>query len=210
MSICDHTIIGFNFPDYNITDESDHRKMAYGTVDEILPLLYILNFYVCNQDIEKINLYGVSSGGGAVINALAILNKYSYQDELQLIGITHKNAKKILSAIDKGIVILECPLKSVQKIIDFMGATENLLYYHQNYEANHLNPITTVQQLINLKLTILLHFTNPDEVLSNRDDVLFIDRLKQANKGITHITTDTHSGHSKFHAELWRRYKQIK
>lgn len=203
--IFDHQLVGFNFPDYGITDASDHNKVVYGTIDELLPLLYILKFYVCDQSIEKINLYGFSAGGGAIINALAILNNYSHPDQLRKINLRQDDAKKIIAALTKGIVILECPLKSMQELIDFRGATQNLMLITNNYNKNKLNPIDSVQHLSGLKLTIFLYFVNPDEIISNRDDALFIDRLKRSNKGMTYIVSGTKGGHTGPHPELWAR-----
>lgn len=62
--ISDH-LIGFNFPDYGITDESDHTKSTFGSIDELLPLIYILKRCVVDLHISSINLYGFSAGGGA-------------------------------------------------------------------------------------------------------------------------------------------------
>ena len=38
--IFDHDVVSFNFPDHDITKEVDHNQSVYGTIDEILPLLY--------------------------------------------------------------------------------------------------------------------------------------------------------------------------
>lgn len=210
LHIFNHPLVGFNFPDYGITNSSDHTKVAYGTIQELLPLLSILKFYAIDQQIKKINLYGFSAGGGAVVNALAILNKHSYQDELAALGITPQTAHIIINAISNGVVILECPLKSMQEILDFRGASPGLMVIAANYAKNRLNPIDTVQALDGLALTILLHFENPDEILSNRDDALFIARLKKANGGITHVTTGNQGGHVGYHKELWDCYKRLR
>ncbi|MGE0206379.1 MAG: hypothetical protein AB7R69_00860 [Candidatus Babeliales bacterium] len=210
INIFDHTLVGFNFPDYGITDESDHTKVAYGTIDEVLPLLFLLKFYACEQEIETINLYGFSAGAGAIINALSILNQYSHQEKLQHVGITHEHAQKIVTALAKGVIILECPLKSMQEIIDFRGATQNLTLIASNYNRNNLNPIDVIPLLKGLTLTFFVHFAKPDEVTSNRDDQIFIDRLKSANKGVTYISTTMQSNHAGYHPELWQSYREYK
>ncbi len=208
IDVFDHQLVGFNFPDYGITDESDHTQVSYGTIDEILPLLFLLKFYVCDQKIEKINLYGFSAGGGAIINALAILNQYSHKKNLQKIGITHEDAQKILGALSKGVIILECPLKSMQEIIDFRGSTENLSSIANKYNVNNFNPIDAILSLNGLALTFFVHFAKPDEVTSNRDDQLFIDRLKSVNRGATYISMSSQGGHAGYHPELWENYKK--
>ena len=73
-------LIGFNFPDHDITPATDHKKSCYGTIDEILPLLYIVK--CASLKFNKINLYGFSAGGGAVVNMLAIINRREYKQQL--------------------------------------------------------------------------------------------------------------------------------
>ncbi len=41
-----------------------------------------------------------------------------------------------------------------------------------------MEPIDALEGLENLSLHIVVYFQNPDEVLSNRDDEVFIERLK--------------------------------
>lgn len=40
-------LVGFNFPDYTITDTDDHHASTFGTIEEILPLAYIIHHYTC-------------------------------------------------------------------------------------------------------------------------------------------------------------------
>lgn len=207
--VFDHPLVGFNFPDHSITLHDDHSNLKYGSIDELLPLLHIIKFYTCDHDISTINLYGFSAGGGAVVNALAILNNYSYQEELQKIGITPDNAKKIITVLQKGTVILECPLKSMQEIIDLRGAHKDLVSIARVYEKNNLNPIDNIARLSGLDLTIIVHFENPDHIISNRDDELFIERLKKANSGTTHVSIGTQGGHVGYHKSLWECYKRV-
>src|SRR5579872_4379904 len=83
--ISDH-LVGFNFPDYGITDAIDHTKSKFGTIDELLPLLYMLKRCVIDLKLSAIKLYGFSAGGGAVVNALAVLNESTYDKQLQSIN----------------------------------------------------------------------------------------------------------------------------
>ena len=118
------TLIGFNFPDYNITPTRDHKKASYGTINEILPLLYILKRCVADLKLPTINLYGFSAGGGAVVNALAVLNHFTYKKELEQIGITEHKKQQIISALEKGIIILDCPLKSCDEVAQWIKSPE--------------------------------------------------------------------------------------
>lgn len=201
-------LIGFNFPDYNITPDRDHHKVAYGTINEILPLLYILNRCVVDLKIPKINVYGFSAGGGAVINTLAILNQTTYDKELEKIGITADNKKQILKALEQGSIILDCPLKSCEEIIQYGAKIPHFDILVRAYINNNMTPLTSVSLLNGLKLTIFLHFEKPDEILGNRDDALFIERLRAANRGTTTVTQGSRTGHNGYHAPLWDAYKQ--
>ncbi len=203
-------LIGFNFPDYNIKSTADHREVAYGTIDEILPLLYILKYCVCDLQISKINLYGFSAGGAAIINALGVLNNSYHDRMLEEIGIFVEEKKRILNIIEQGYIILDCPLKSIGEIIAFRGNSPELKILAENYSNNVMNPIYSVYLLSGMKLNIMLHFQDPDEILSNRDDALFISRLIQINKGLTIVTTGSDRGHVGYHSALWSEYKKIK
>lgn len=99
--IQDH-IISFNFPDANISNENFNAyQTAFGTIQEILPPLYLLKQLVVNG-AERISLYGFSAGGGAVVNVLAVLNKKDYDKDLQAIGINLEMKQKISQALQKG------------------------------------------------------------------------------------------------------------
>lgn len=201
-------LIGFNFPDHDITANTDHNKSVYGTIDEILPLLYLVKYYACDLKVSVINLYGFSAGGGAVINALAIMNQYFYKERLwHVAGISRGHIAQMLAAVGSGFVILDCPLKSFNEIMALRGRTPALEIMASRYAKNHMNPIDVLQFLWKLKLTIILHFQSPDEVLGNRDDALFIRLLKHANKGTTHVIVSSDGGHNAYHAGLWNKFK---
>ena len=195
-------LVGFNFPDHDITPLHDHHKSFYGSIDEILPLLYLMKYYVCDQQMPNFNLYGFSAGGGAIVNALAILNQQLYQERLQSVGISNKEIKQIISALENGLIILDCPLKSMREIVASRGFSPELEILATRYEKNKMNPLDVLSSLSGLKLTIILNFQNPDEILSNRDDKVFIERLKKANKGKTTVITGLHGGHNTYHREL--------
>ncbi len=204
-------LLGFNFPDHDITNQSDYHHSTFGTLNEILPLLYLLKFYACDLKLPLINLYGISAGGGAIINALAILNQYSHADQLQKIGITLDHAKQILATIENNQIILDCPLKSIAEII---ASSKNkhdpeLNFMHHRYTENNMNPIDALNLLSGLKLNILLHFQNPDEVLGNRDDALFAQRLQTANSGNTTVVIGNDGGHNVWHTSLWKKYQAL-
>lgn len=204
----DH-IIGFNFPDYGITPQMDHVKSSFGTIHEILPLLYIVKRCVVDLQISRINLYGFSAGGGAIVNALASLNQSSHDEHLKTIGITLHDKKQILDALKSGLIILNCPLKSIEEVLAFRGTSREFEILAERYAQNNMRPIDALHRLQGLTLNILLHFQNPDEILSNRDDALFIERLRSVNAGTTTVVIGSEGGHNAFHASLWKQYKKM-
>lgn len=205
----DH-LIGFNFPDCKITEDTDHTKSSFGTINEILPLLYIIKRCVHDLKLSSINLYGFSAGGGAIINALAVLNQSHHDADLMHIGITPIIKKQILKALQHGFIILDCPLKSVEEIIACRGKSPEMEIIMAQYAKNDMRPIDTISKLSGLQLTILLHFQKPDEILGNRDDALFIERLRHANAGKTMVVIGSDGGHNSYHASLWNYYKKLK
>jgi len=72
-----------------------------------------------------------------------------------------------------------------------------------------MNPLETLTSLLGLKLTIILHFQKPDEILGNRDDALFIERLKKANTGITSVVIGFDGGHNSMHRTLWNTLRSL-
>lgn len=202
-------LVGFNFPDHDINAQDDHKNIAYGTPQEILPLLYLLNYYACDVKIPVINLYGFSAGGSAIINALSFLVHHIHDAELAKLGITQEHKKKILHAVQKGLVILDCPLKSVEEIIASRGKSPELEIMQRNFVANKQDPITVLPTLHNLNFTIILYFEKPDNVIGNRDDDLFVARLRQANKGKTIYLNGSYGGHATYHKKLWDYIKSL-
>ena len=205
--IPDH-LLGFNFPDYGIIPSFDHNKTTFGSIDEILPLLFVLKLCVIDAGQDIINLYGFSAGGGAIINALALLNRSQYAEKLTKIGITDNYKKKIIAAVEKGLIILDCPLKSMEEIIDLRGKDLMLEIMSECYKKNDMRPIDAIDGLLGLKLNIILHFQDPDDILSNRDDTLFSNKLTTVNKGNTCVVIGKDGGHNTFHASLWKEYKK--
>lgn len=202
-------IIGFNFPDYGITEATDHSTISYGSVAEIIPLCYLLKYYVCDLGIPALNLYGFSAGGGAIINALALIFAEEHHLRLAELGISSKNREAIREALTRGIIILDRPLKSMDEIIAFRGETPQLKIVAQHYNYNDMNPIDVLTHM-HVSIPIIVHFQNPDEVLSNRDDMFFIERLRSANSGKTWEILGTHGGHCSYFQDFWDAYLRIK
>jgi hypothetical protein len=204
------TRVSFNFPDHNLDIKNfDPQKSSLGTIDDLLPGLYVLRQLVIAEGLSAINLYGFSAGGGAIVNTLAALNGNRWDAELKKIGIADLDKAKILSASQQGHIILDTPFKSVDELIAHRGWSKELHFLATRYRDNQMDPIKSLEQLGNLALNIFVHFQNPDLVLSNRDDNLYIDRLKATNaKGSTHSFIGFDNGHSLPHTSFWSFYNE--
>jgi pimeloyl-ACP methyl ester carboxylesterase len=209
-AVKDH-IITFNFPDANIPpDDYDPHTTTFGSIQELLPPLYILKQCVVDGGVDKVNLYGFSAGGASVVNIIALLNRFGNEKDLQSIGITPDVKQKILQALQKGYVILDCPMKSVEEIISVKGPDPRFKVLAERYQQNHFRPMDSVQDFQGLSLNILVHFQFPDEVVPNRDDVPFVQNLQKANaKGRTWTVMGSDGGHNAHHASLWSAFQEF-
>lgn len=206
LGLIDATLVAFNFPDHDLEErEYDARRASFGTIDELLPALYVLKTQVIDLGLDSIDLYGYSAGGAAVVNALGVLQISTYDDALATIGIRDCEKERLLDAIQRGLIILDAPLKSVEEIIDFRGTSPELEILAKNYRDNHFRPIDTLEFLQGLSLNIILHFQESDEIISNRDDVLYIERVKKFNqRGTTSVIIGNDGGHLAPHLSLWQ------
>lgn len=201
-------LIGFNFPDHDITCNAyNAARTTFGTIQEVLPVLYLLKQCVVKAGMDKISLYGFSAGGGAVINALAVLNQNRYPEELAKLAITEYDKRRILAAVQRGKIILEVPLKSIDEIVAQNRRDPFLETLRKRYTSNRMVPIESLSGLQGLSLQAFVYFNHPDEVLSNRDDALFIQKLRSFNtSGQTTAIIGSSQGHNSYHSELWKVY----
>jgi hypothetical protein len=195
-----HHLVSFNFPNYGHgVNDQPAEELKFGTIWELEPLLRTLKACVIDGNQDRVHLYGFSAGGGAVVNTLAVLWHYRFGEHLVEFGIGIEERDRIITAIKKGTITLDLPMKSVDEVIIAHPeeATDNLLSAAQNYIDNDLRPIDTLKKLEGMELNILLHFQAHDRILTNRDDDLYCERLMHANKGgLTHIVIGTEGIHA--------------
>lgn len=207
-------LIGFNFPDYNITSRKmPLEQMTYGTIDELLPAVYLLKKIVIDVGVNKISLYGFSAGGAAVVNLIALLNTSPNSQAFHSINVSETDIQKILSALQKGIILLDAPLKSLDEFNaahpESMKDPFNLLHTQREKE-NAMIPINNLAKWKGLKLSVVLFFQNPDLAVSNRDDNLFAEKLIQANpEGKNLVISKNEGGHLSFHSSLWKGFLDL-
>lgn len=198
------TVLTFNFPDHDLID-----TIHFGTIHEYLPILFLLKACVVSG-IKKINLYGFSAGGGAIINTLAILNSQKYTQDLIRIGVNREDVQEIVHVVCAGMTILDVPLKSVEEVLSIRPRDPVIKILAQRFKANGFEPIEVIDQLAGLKLNLLIYFEHHDQILSNRDDQLFYQKLKSVNKdGSTQLIMGSDGGHNGFHQKLWAAVKSL-
>lgn len=205
-------LVGFNFPDHDIGGARSIpvNQIKYGTIQELLPAFSVLKKYILDEKNLSIHLYGFSAGGGAVVSVIAILNQTRFDVDLASIGIRKKEKTSLLKAIQNGYVILDCPLKSMDEILSSRESTPELEAIATQYRKNALNPIDSLKHFKGLRLRVLVNFQVPDDVLSNRDDSIFIERLRRYNQGYTQINFGKDGGHNDRHSSLWKAYSTFK
>lgn len=207
--IPDH-LVCFNFPDAGPQGLNNSALTTFGTLHEILPVIYLLKKLVVDGGLSSINLYGFSAGGGALVNTISVLNLERYGRELQGIGISKSDKYAILKALHRGTILLDASLKSIREIMETRGRDAELDVLASRYRQNGFEPIDSLQNWKGLSLHVLVYFEVPDEVLSNRDDALFINRLKFINAGQVQFLSGNHGGHATYHKELWKAYLALK
>ncbi len=205
-----HTLGSFDTStgDYQTIEAYLNKHAAvYGTLNEYLIVIFMLRSAL-ELGAKKINLYGYSAGGGAIINALAVLNDSKYASDLQSIGVTAATVESIKQALSSGLIILDVPLKSAREILTIRPNDLGIQVMEKRYRANGFEPIDNIDKLAGLKLNIVLYQEKPDQILGNRDDELFYQKLKQANPlGMTKLVIGTKDGHFGQHEPLWKAVK---
>lgn len=205
-------VVSFNFPDHQIIHTSKNPHLTtFGSIQEILPVIFVLKNCIIDQKYEQIDLYGLSAGGGALINLLVVLNTKKHDIELQKLGITPEEKQKICNVIQKGTILLDAPLKSMDEVIACKGPSLDFEIVAKQYRQNQFVPIDALTLLEGLSYNIVVYFEVPDEMLSNRDDDLYIERLKKFNSnGSTTVIRGTSGGHGLYHPALWDQYLKTK
>lgn len=212
VSCITSTLVSFNFPEHHLKDKRvkgvyDYRKASFGTINELMPALFVLKEVVVNQGCRSIDLYGFSAGGGVLINVIKILKSSTYDNILQQYGVDVSDKEQIFHAIQRGTIVLDTPLKSIEEIIDYRGFSDEMEHLAANYRLNGFRPIDSIHSLKGEQLKIILHFQVNDEILSNRDDALFIERMIEVQPS-TVISIGEDGGHLSYHRSLWETYSK--
>ena len=205
-------LVSFDFPDARCWEGMyDPKTGTFGTPAELERPLRLLHALVVDEGLERVYLYGFSAGGGALINTLVALHSPKWADYVLSLGIDDDAKARMLAAVQRGIVLLDCPLKSIQEILDERGASYEMEVLQARFAQNRMTPIDSVQELAGLGLNVIVHFQDPDEVLTNKLDQEFIRRIESANRnGWTKVVIASEGGHVSYHAALWQAYSEWK
>lgn len=198
-----------DFPDRNLFElQIPHNKTTFGSIQELLSVIYLLKNLVVDVQVQKVNIYGFSAGAGALVNTLEVLNTSKYDQQLKKIGVSSHDKIEILKAISQGWILLDAPLKSMDEIMDEIKQDADTKIVTERYRTNDMRPIDSIKKLKGLTLNVIVYFETPDEILSNRDDDLYASLLKQNNpNGNNIVIKGSSGGHIGYHVALWRMWQ---
>lgn len=108
----------FNFIDAASPNPSALSQLTFGQFIDIKPTLFVLQAIAKNELANIINLVGISRGATVVINTIGVLNNpQDYQRSFDALGITDSMRKQILAMIERGIIVLDCPMTDIYEAI---------------------------------------------------------------------------------------------
>jgi hypothetical protein len=202
-------IITFNFPDA-MPLIAPFWKSSFGQIPDILPALYTLNYVVTKKNLSEIDLYGISRGGATIINMIAVLHDETlftqYKDDLEKIGITQAERKKLLTVLKNGCIVLDTPLRSMKETM----APPWIVEKFTKYERDGLDPVETAELISDLKLKILVHFQHGDHVVFNSNEGLYFKNLAHKNLKNTYLVVGNDGGHIHTHEALSKTIAMFK
>ncbi len=203
-------IITFHFHDRGIIFPK-LRHANLGQLPDVLSGLYVLQWAQDTLKLDAIDLFGYSRGGATVLNLIAVLNDSTgaYDSELARIGIDAQKRTALLSMIQKGCIILNCPLTDMntsieQRMKKFTPQAIKVLARVTQYQPYGLQGITSALQFDGLKLNILLHFQYHDTIVSNKNEAELYRSLYKLNPKTTYLSLGNDGGHLHTHATLAR------
>ncbi len=201
-------VVTFNFRDAGVL----LPKLTYanlGQVPDVLSTIYVLKWMRDTLNVQEVDLFGYSRGGATLLNTIAVLNDKNgtYDQDLGRIGITKKDRSELLSMIQKGAHVLNCPLTDMNTTIsEFVQSKHpgwiNAFSSFTRYKKDGLQGLTSALSFQGLKLNILAHFQYRDTIISNKNEALLYSRLAQHNPLTTFMVLGNDGGHMHRHTSL--------
>lgn len=209
-------VITFNFPDAGWRLPFPFIYSSFGQISDVLPALYTLAYSYDHFDIHAIDIFGYSRGGAVAINMIAVLNdtEGTYDELLAYIGIDAAKRKKLLEIVQKGSLVLNCPLADTNATMQMYSPLIRKFFSKvTQYKVDGLQALQSVQKLKGLSLNVLLHFQFHDRRVFNiKDGDLYI-AFKQHNPATTYLVLGNDGGHIHTQTSLANAihtfYKQI-
>lgn len=201
-------IITFNFRDRGvIMPKIQHSSM--GQLPDVLQALYVLKWAHTTLHLDAIDIFGYSRGGATAVNMIAVLNDKmgSYDKDLADIGIDRAEREKLLTIIQNGCIVLDCPLMDVAvcaeyRFHEFAKKALKALELFSNYKRNGMQAIDMAKKLDGLNLKILMHFQFNDRVVPNKREAEFYQNISAHNPYSTFVVLGNDGGHLHTHRAL--------
>ncbi len=201
-------IITFHFHDHGVIIPK-LRHANLGQLPDVLTGLYVLKWACNTLHLSAVDLFGYSRGGATILNLIAVLNDKTgrYDGELTRIGIDATERHALLAMIQKGTIVLDCPLTDVNVSVSmrmkkFTQHMIKTLSRVTKYEPTGLQGLTSALHFKGLKLNILLHFQYHDTIVSNQNEAELYRRLYATNPKTTYVVLGNDGGHMHTHAAL--------
>lgn len=201
-------IITFHFHDHGVIIPK-LRHANLGQLPDVLTGLYVLKWARHTLGLTAIDLFGYSRGGATILNLIAVLHDKTgaYDRDLMRIGINAAERTALLSMIQKGCIVLDCPLTDMNVSVEmrmkkFTNQMIKALTRVTKYEPTGLQGLTSAAQFKGLKLNLLLHFQYHDTIVSNQNEAELYRRLATHNPKTTYVVLGNDGGHLHTHAAL--------
>ena len=112
------TVITYNALDAVQDGHLPIAQSSFGQLPDIIPFLYVLK-QCADADLPTIDINAHSRGAALAINGLAVLNNNTnkYNQVWDQLHINPAQREKIKAMIQKGCIVLQCPLVSVRAAI---------------------------------------------------------------------------------------------
>lgn len=194
-------IITFNFADARpIIGKLNYSN--FGQFYDVYSALYAAYQSVKKFQLKKLNLFGISRGGGTIITMLALLNNDALfeqnKEALEKIDIDEQVRIELLTAIQSGTIVLDIPLRSIRHT----PMPNYILNNMTLYDVNNWEPLQMAELLQGLKLTMLIHFQHADAILTDKEEAEFFYALAKHNPMTTFLVVGNDGGHAHTHASL--------
>lgn len=189
------TVLGFDFIDANFGAYiPSYKKSNFCQSEDIAPLALILAL-LDNCGIERINLFGHSRGAGTILTTLARLHRYGrYSRFFKKLGISKKQARRIIEKVARGTIVLNCPLIDmdmiIKNILNWLNITWGVdvtwasplgkgcvLPVCTKYKPFKDSPLKAAHYIKDLNFKILIYTEQQDMVVGNTADAALYTTL---------------------------------